>query len=133
MKMKSGLVQSAIILLGVLILACGGNTSKETEPEAMPTDTIVDTIGVKYEGPPPIVEEPKSDSPFYAVGCCNETEKRMDDCCCLKVLEEYAKLKKAKPNTYIAQLKMNDVILSNCYSHNMYSEKFEAIDYPEEE
>ena len=108
--MKFGRLYISILALSVLIIACGNQQAKETEQETMPTDTIVDTIGVKYEGPPPIVEEPKSDSPFFAVGCCNETEKRMEDCCCLKVLEEYVKLRKSKPISYIVELKMNDVI-----------------------
>jgi hypothetical protein len=131
--MKIRIVYSIILGLGLLFMSCGHQAPKVTEPEVLPADPAIDTIGVKYEGPPPIVEEPKSDSPFFEVGCCKEEEKRMEDCCCLKVLEQYAKLKKEKSITFIAKLKMNDVILSNCYSHNRYSEKFEAIDYPEEE
>jgi hypothetical protein len=131
--MKFHILLGVVLFVSGLCISCGNNASKGDTSESMPADSTGDTVGVVYEGPPPIEEEPKSDSPFFSAGCCKETEKRLEDCCCLKVLEEYGKMKKTKPITFVAQLKMNDVILSNCYTHNRYSEKFEAIDYPEEE
>lgn len=131
--MKYYIFYALALSMSMLCLSCGKNPSKVDTLETMPVDSIGDTIGVKYEGPPPIQEEPKSDSPFFTSGCCRETEKRLEDCCCLKVLEEYAKMKKTKPLTYIAELNLRDVILSNCKSQSRFSEKFEAIDYPEEE
>ena len=118
-----------MFLLTLFLASCGPGGSKvEVTDPPINIDTIEGEVS--YVGPPPVIEEPKPDSPFYTLGCCNDIKQNMDDCCCLKILEKYSQMR-MKNDSRLAQLKQTDVLLNNCNSHKNYKAKFQAVDYPE--
>ncbi|MEP7321560.1 MAG: hypothetical protein ABI761_06560 [Saprospiraceae bacterium] len=118
----------AILLLQLSVACHSGGTKPEDTTVII--DSIAESIDTVYTGTPPSEEPAKSDSPFYSLGCCDDLEKRINDCCCLEVLKKYEKMRKAN-DPRIATLKQNDVILSNCINSKKYYKKFDAIDNPE--
>ena len=113
----------------IFLMACNsGGTKPEVSVEVI--DSIAESIDTVYTGTPPSEAPANSDSPFYSLGCCNDTAQRLEGCCCLEVIKKYAEMRKSNDKR-IAELKQTDVILSNCYINKKYSKQFEEIDYPE--
>lgn len=118
------------ILIALICFVWLSSCKQSNQPVVDETENIVlDSTDTIYAGPPPAPDPPNAGSPFYKLGCCNDAEKIISDCCCLEVLTLYEKMRKAKDSN-LASLKQTDVILGNCYNSPKYNKKFNAIDYP---
>lgn len=74
------------------------------------------------------LEKAASASPFSSLGCCDDESQKLEDCCCMEVIEMYRSMV-AEADTSIGRLKMTDPILSGC--RKKHQNAFDEIDYPE--
>lgn len=124
---------------GIAPSACSGDStpSESNEEPDSTAASLIDTFTIVNPPPPPpqlppdvedIIDEQTERSPFKKLGCCSDPEKRLSgDCCCQEVLELYKKMR-AKNDSRIAKLKMNDPILKDC--RERLARDFELVDNP---
>lgn len=94
-----------------------------------------ETEEMKPVSPPPppsperVANEKKesSKSIFLSLGCCEKEADRLNDCCCMEVLDKYKTLSESK-DPKLGEYKMKDPILGNC--RRKLAKEFELVDYP---
>lgn len=77
-----------------------------------------------------IIDDQIKNSPFYALGCCEQEDQRKRTCCCQEVVKKYEAIRAEGDADLILKVKTEDPIFSGCKRRSKWRKRIEEIEKP---